>query len=108
MFNSKENSKCFLYIFVFNWIFGIGIIQYPLGKPRPIISFFYSLIHLIIYCSFSAITYTDIIEISDLSQVTMPRQILYLSHVFLSISTICLGWYRNKVRVSETTQINSY
>ena len=51
----KKQTKI---IKIVNWIFGLMVIEYPMGRPRCKITLFYIGFSIIIYCLFIGITYT--------------------------------------------------
>lgn len=83
---------------IVTWIFGIGVIEYPVGKPHPTISFFYSVTSLIIYCLLAFSASADIVRASELHKIGVPMKIVSFSHLLLTISIVILGWFRSKVR----------
>lgn len=92
----KEIEKPALPLFITNWIFGIGIIECPMGKPRRLWSFIYSTIILLIYFFIAVYAYQNL---KNLNFKTMNNiiKILFFSNCFLTATTTALGWYRSKV-----------
>lgn len=92
-------------LFVCNWIFGIGILEYPRGQQHRIISGFYVASSLIIYCSFSLYLYPHIIEFSQQIQANDSIAKVFIGFsVFLIVITLLLGWSRNEVnKISKFT-----
>ncbi|XP_023246959.1 uncharacterized protein LOC106642620 [Copidosoma floridanum] len=85
-------------IFMFNWIFGIGVIEYPLGKPRPVISFVYTSMLLATYCVLAGLTYSESngFSLYDASRIILPIRIFFFAHILLTIVTLTLGWFRSQ------------
>lgn len=92
----KEIEKPALPMFITNWIFGIGIIECPMGKSRRVLSFMYSTVILLVYClvAFYAYPYLKNLNFETMKNII---KILFFSSCLLTISTTTLGWYRSKV-----------
>lgn len=56
MFIPKDFSEAFFPMKISNWIFGIGVIEYPLGHPRVSLSAIYTIFCLILAMT-TSITY---------------------------------------------------
>lgn len=96
----KQIEKPALPLFITNWLFGIGIIECPMGKPRRLLSFIYSTTILLVYFMIAGYTYP---YLKNLNFETMKNiiKILFFSNCFLTITTTALGWYRSKVSFSH-------
>ncbi|OXU27135.1 hypothetical protein TSAR_013001 [Trichomalopsis sarcophagae] len=91
-------SKSVLPVLIVNWIFGIGVIEYPLGNPHPIFSFIYSLISVILFAALAICNYFNIdLFIKVTPGIAVPIKVIYFSQIILVMSTVILGWYRSKV-----------
>ena len=99
MVDLKPLSKYVFPVYMLNWIFGVGVIQYPLGHPHPVISFIYSSTCTVVYCILAGITYPDIIEKYNVTDSKIPIKIIFYSNIILTIATITLGWFRSEVKI---------
>lgn len=100
MVDLKPISKAVFPVFIVNWIFGIGVIEYPFGNPHPIFSFIYSSISVII---FSVLAFTEYFKIDMFidyaPSISTPIKIISFSQIILVMNTVILGWYRSKVNI---------
>lgn len=94
---ARELLRPSIPMYISNWVFGIGIIEYPLGKQHPIVSFIYSLIVVLSYCVLSGIAYPYVMTLSEYFTSSVPIKIMFYSNILLIISIIVLGWFRSKV-----------
>ncbi|NP_001164461.1 gustatory receptor 58 [Nasonia vitripennis] len=93
----KPMTRPILPLLISNWVLGIGIIEYPIGTPRPTFSFIYSTTLLVIYCTTSIMIRHEIFRVSIiLKNNTVPMTIVFYTNIFLTISIVTLGWYRSK------------
>lgn len=98
MVNLVPIKKHLFPLYVMNWIFGIGIIEYPPGHSHPFYSLIYSLFCLAIYGTIVLTNYQEIIQLSTVENFHVPIIILFLSQIFTTVSTMILGWFRNEVK----------
>lgn len=94
-----DKEKPFLPMLVSNWIFGIGIAQYPIGVPHRVLSFTYSLLNITLYCVVAFFAYPYYLEIIDVTNSTATTMIfLFCISILLTIIMITSGWSQAKVR----------
>lgn len=77
-------------------MFGMGVLEYPIGKPHPTLSIFYSCCWVLLYYSLAALSYPDITELSG--EHTSVK-ILFFSQVLITIVTIAVNWIKCTVSV---------
>lgn len=92
----KEFSNPAVFAYATNWIFGIGIIQYPLGKFHPKTSFIYTVAILSIYCILAVYAYPYILELR-IAENYVTIKLLYYSNIVLNFGYVALGWQRSAV-----------
>lgn len=84
---------------IINWIFGIGIIQCPIGKEHRILGFVYTLVHLFIFCS---LTYFSHLHYFDLKIVKLMPLFIKLFGFIIDFSETILilitSWFQSKVK----------
>lgn len=85
---------------IISWTLGSGIIEIPIGRPRFLITFFYSLIILTTYAI--SLYYTTIYEnymyLKKLNSTgEFLIKIIILGNAFLSLIAVILAWNRRKV-----------
>ncbi|XP_058804656.1 uncharacterized protein LOC131671887 [Phymastichus coffea] len=94
---SSEIKKATLPLLICNWIFGIGILEYPLGQPRRLISGLYIASNLIIYCLLAIYSYQYTIAFSrEIEANDSIANVFFANYIFLTISTVLLGWHRSR------------
>ena len=94
----KEVLKLVLPVYLPNWIFGIGVIEYPLGTPHPILSLFYLLFIITTYCIICMLSHNEIIEFATTFRTAVPSKITLYSNIIIFITIIIGGWYRSEVK----------
>ena len=94
----KDMEKPFLPLLIANWVFGIGIIQYPIGKPHRYFSIIYSLIHMTIFLTLTYFIYPFHVKFMNEYKVNSTSvKITFFSNVLLTIGIIISGWFQAKV-----------
>ena len=95
----KEIGKATLPMLIPNWIFGIGIIEYPLGHPHRVISFVYTATIIIVYCSTSIYIYPYLIMyLNGAFEITKGLYLItFYTNFPITILTMILGWHRYRV-----------
>lgn len=84
---------------ILNWVFGIGIIEYPIGTRYEVISFIYIATILITYCFFAAYTHPFLILIYQEIKISQNSiEIIFYSNILIIIGVLALGWNRNEVK----------
>ncbi|OXU27132.1 hypothetical protein TSAR_012998 [Trichomalopsis sarcophagae] len=92
-----DMEKPFLPMLVSNWIFGIGIAQYPIGVPHRVLSFTYSLLNITLYCVVAFFAYPYHIKFIDVTKPTLTTRIFSFSiSILLTIIMITSGWFQAK------------
>ncbi|NP_001177465.1 gustatory receptor 52 [Nasonia vitripennis] len=92
-----DMEKPFLPMLVSNWIFGIGIAQYPIGVPHRVLSFTYSLLNITLYCVVAFFAYPYYIKFIDVTKSTLTTMIFSFSiSILLTIIMITSGWFQAK------------
>ncbi|XP_014227433.1 gustatory receptor 68a-like [Trichogramma pretiosum] len=81
--------------YLVNWLCGIGVIEYPMGRPRPWLSFGYSGGCLVVYCTLAVLAAPELAHCFP-AEMLLPTTILFYSHIVLTVSTIVLGWLRSE------------
>lgn len=96
----KTLFGAFLPVTFINSIFGIGVLQYPPGKPRPIISAVWSIINFSIYLSFMKMAnFSQLMHFSGSTIVANNyRNYAYIFAVFIAIS-LSLSYIKSKVLI---------
>lgn len=92
----KTIQHSILPITVLNWIMGLSVLEYPLGKARPVLTFIYVLfINFVYWFSF----FSE--ELKPNKRITAIEngifQLLKYVNMFIATSSILLGWYYYKV-----------
>ena len=86
---------------IMNWIFGLQIIEFPMGKPRFKITVFYIGISIIIYCLLSGITYKYIrnanIFCTDADIARETYNIFMVCSIFIIVIMKASTFYRTEV-----------
>ena len=95
----KNIEEAMLPISILNWITGLSIIEYPLGVPKPIISFIYVLILIFIYLIISSSGFQSIQNKSLLTTEQMLFTFIKYVNIFVATSSIILGWFHSKVNI---------
>lgn len=108
MSKSQNIQKVVLPISIISWLLGSGVIEFPVGHPRFVISFLYtscivtaygaSMYYTLIYASF-----TYLKNINNTGEFLF--KILYYGNGFLAVTAVVLGWNRRKV-YSHITKSN--
>ena len=95
----KKNLKeALLPIFIVNWLLGVGMVEYPLGKPRPIISLFYVIVIIFGYFYIPVTKGYNICNFE--SAITTGTHLLHIIGTYttcMALTSIILGWYYQKV-----------
>lgn len=91
--------KPLLPLLIPNWILGVGVFEYPIGKPRKALSLMYSGFWMAIYCIFAAVVYNIKYEYGA-NEAVFPIHFLICSQLFLSIITICSARHFHKVSLN--------
>ncbi|CAB0036998.1 unnamed protein product [Trichogramma brassicae] len=81
--------------YLVNWLCGIGVIEYPMGRPHPWLSFGYSGGCLVVYCTLAVLAAPELARCFP-AEMLLPTTILFYSHILLTVSTIALGWLRSE------------
>ena len=84
---------------VSGWIVGMGVIEYPLGKPWPLISLFWALILIILFGIVVGVVMQELDEIIKRRPTVSAGFIfksLFYGNVGLNIFGIILSWLRMK------------
>lgn len=94
----KSLYQSVLPISIINWITGFNILEYPAGKPRPIITFAYALCCAAFYWSFKFINRCRV----DFSLLTTFANSIYtyIYYMNTTITAVCIltSWFFYKVR----------
>lgn len=90
--------KPLLPLYLMHWIFGMGIIECPLGTPRPTLSLIYSSTLIMIYCVMAVIVYPEMCELySKTETISLTMKIQFFSQVIITIIIIILNWIKCQV-----------
>ena len=95
-------QKVVLPLSVMSWILGNGVIEYPLGRPRYVISFLYSLFILMAYGTalYYAIISDHYIYLRNVSKTgEILFKIIFYGNGVVAVARIILGWNRRKVNM---------
>lgn len=90
-------ERPFLPFLVSNWIFGIGIIEYPIRKPHRIISFFYTSLILIIFGIIAYEAYPVILLKTSVVSGIINDITLFFMNVSVTVTILISGWFQSKV-----------
>lgn len=94
----KDIEKPFLPLLISNWVFGIGIIEYPIRKPQRFVSFIYTSFILTIFGIAAFHAYPAVMdEASYLSRSAGPK-ILFAINVSVTFVILISGWFQKKVK----------
>lgn len=93
----EDMEKPFLPVLILNWIFGIGIIQYPIRKPHRIISCIYTLIILAIYGFLTWKTYPSYVESGAAKKTPRMERMFFFLNFIVTVSVLISGWFQTKV-----------
>ena len=92
----KTFYDAILPIVILNWFTGMSFFEYPLGKPRLMLSFIYIFLSYSCYCY--AYSHGSIKQIPDKNELRQTIfQTLEYSNFFISTFCIVIGWYYHKV-----------
>lgn len=94
MANLSTAEKPLLPLFISNWIFGIGVIEYPLGKPRKFLSSIHSALWIVLLCTIASISHTTNYHYLD---DMFPVHFSVYCLISIAIVLIFLGRYFDKV-----------
>ncbi|XP_058804654.1 uncharacterized protein LOC131671885 [Phymastichus coffea] len=89
-------EKPFLPMLISNWIFGIGIIQYPMWKPRKLFSFIYTsmILSSFLYLTYLSYPYYAFTKVAKMSPIT--NGMFYYANTAVTISVLVAGWFQSK------------
>ena len=93
----KDMEKPFLPMLITNWIFGIGIIEYPIRKPHRILSFIYTSLMLAMYGYLAYVAYPNI-NITWIEKLRpVSQNIIFFANIIVTVTVIISGWFQTKV-----------
>ena len=99
---SQKLKDTLLPILIVNWILGLGIVEYPLGKPRLFISLIYVIILICGYLYVPVTQGTNICNLRPTATVIIHLDnIILFFHIFIALSSIIICWYYQKVQFSK-------
>ncbi|XP_033209796.1 putative gustatory receptor 28b [Belonocnema kinseyi] len=92
----KNIHDSMLPIMILNWIMGLSIWEYPLGKPRPVITFIYVLLMNSLYW-FLVLSAQQEVNLENLTTIgkNIFAVIIYFNTI-IAVSSIIIGWYHYK------------
>lgn len=86
---------------IINWITGFFILEYPLGKPRPALTYIYTFINISIYwILFFFNNHKITFNFLNILVRNVFLAIMYMN-IFIATVSILINWYYNKVRFSK-------
>ena len=92
----KSLREALLPILIMNWISGMGIIEFPVGKPRKFISIIY-VAFFIFGCLYLSMKYTDCQMGPSSSPGSYVLQALNIYNKLIVLISIFYCWYYQKV-----------
>lgn len=80
------------------WVFGVGVLEYPTGRSRPLISFFWSVTHLVFLPSLLLLTwFKRSKDVDDLSFLSIEWSIITFINFISNGTFLYFGFTRSKV-----------
>lgn len=86
-------------ISILNWITGLNILEYPMGKSRPMFTYIYTSLNVSLYW-FIYFFNNSKLNFNFLNKVASHvfMSVMYMNS-FISTFSILINWYYNKVRL---------
>ncbi|NP_001177464.1 gustatory receptor 51 [Nasonia vitripennis] len=92
----EDMEKPFLPMLISNWIFGIGIIEYPIRRQLKLLSIVYSTLILVVYAYLVYICHAHI-YLTAVAQIKPIIEMLhYYTNILITISIIIFGWFQTQ------------
>ncbi|XP_033231712.1 gustatory and pheromone receptor 32a-like [Belonocnema kinseyi] len=96
---SQNIQKVVLPISIISWLLGSGVIEFPVGHPRFVISFLYTLCIITAYGAsmYYTLIYASFTYLKNVNNTgEFLFKILYYGNGFLAVTAVVLGWNRRK------------
>ncbi|OXU27131.1 hypothetical protein TSAR_012997 [Trichomalopsis sarcophagae] len=92
----EDMEKPFLPMLISNWIFGIGIIEYPIRRQLKLLSIVYSTLILVVYAYLVYICHAHIYLTTVARIKPIIEMLHYYTNILITTSIIVFGWFQTQ------------